>query len=240
MGLATQGETLLKLVDADRLLLQLTNQLEALPQRQKLEELQRTYEQLAEKVEQVAMLKLRQEMSIRALRDENQMLQEKVSANQAQIEENSSKYKEVVLLAAEIESLNKRAEKIAFDISGLNESIGKIKAVEDQLTGRILAVDTRRIELTTELDENTGRIEEQLLKLNNQRSKLVSMLPKDLVERYDRQRELKQGIGAALLDGRICTGCHIELTEGQLAKAKSEVNDAGVGVCPSCHRLLVM
>jgi predicted nucleic acid-binding Zn-ribbon protein len=100
--------------------------------------------------------------------------------------------------------------------------------------------EKRQAELITSLDENTRKLEEQISRLKGQRLKLTNMLPVSLVTRYDRQRELKQGIGAAALEGRICSSCHIELTEGQLSKARREADAAGVGVCPSCLRLLVL
>jgi len=240
MSPATQGETLLKLVDVDRLLLQLNNQLEALPQRPKLAELANTDEQLAKKAEQVAKLRLRQEMSIKALHDEDQMLKERINDSQKQIEENSSKYKEVALLAAEIDSLAKRTEKIAFDIGVLNEGLAKISEVESQLDERISQMQNKQAELTGSLNQSIEKLEAQINKLIQQRSKLVDLLPKELFERYDRQRRLKQGIGAAALEGTICGACHIELTEGQLARARREANSAGVGTCPSCLRLLVI
>ncbi|MCL2632740.1 MAG: hypothetical protein FWD45_06635 [Coriobacteriia bacterium] len=240
MSSTNNGQTLMKLVDIDRLLMQLESQLGSLSQRPKLVELAESLEQLSERSEQVAKLRLRQEMSIRALRDEDSMLKEKIAANQKQIEDNSDKYKEVVLLANEIDSLNKRSDKIDFDISELMGGIQKISDIEKQLASRADAIAERQDALTSALNENTERINEQIDKLSTQRSRLVALLPEALVARYDRQRELKQGIGAAILGGRICSACYIELSEGQLTKAKAELDESGIGVCPSCHRLLVL
>jgi predicted nucleic acid-binding Zn-ribbon protein len=240
MSPASQGETLLKLVELDRLLLLLMRQLEALPQRPRLSELDATLGQLVTRSEQVAKLRLRQELSIKALRDEEQTLKEKIDESQRQIELNSSKYKEVALLVAEIESLTKRAEKASFDANEQRLGIEKINTVERQLTERITQASAKRSELSESLAGNVAKLEEQAAKLLKQRARLIDQIPAKLAERYDRQRELKQGIGAAALEGRICGACHIELTEGQLARAKREADDAGVGVCPSCLRLLVL
>ncbi|MDR2956757.1 MAG: hypothetical protein LBU61_01060 [Coriobacteriales bacterium] len=240
MSPASQGETLLKLVDVDKLLLQLDKQLNALPQRPKLDDLADTFDQLADKSEQVAKLRLRQEMSIKALRDERQLLSEKVIESQRQIEANSTKYKEVSLLSTEIENLNKRIEKITYDIGELNAGIGKINAVEKQLSDRQAYIHARQTELTESLENDISQLEAQSNKLEQQRQKLTALLPAELVKRYDRQRGLKQGIGAAALEGHICQACHIELTEGQLARAKRDADEAGVGTCPSCLRLLVI
>jgi len=240
MSPASQGETLLRLVDVDRLLMQMQKQLQALPQREKLVELAETQAQLADKAEQVAKLRLRQEMSIKALEEEDQILQEKMVETQRQIEENSSKYKEVVLLTTEFDNLSKRAEKIAFEVGELKGGIDKIDSVEQQLAERTALMQARQSELEQSLISNTDRIEEQTAKLYKQREKLVAMLPVSIVSRYDRQRALKQGLGAAALEGTICGACHIELTEGQLDKARREADEAGIGTCPSCLRLLVI
>jgi predicted nucleic acid-binding Zn-ribbon protein len=240
MSSVNSGQTLLRLVEVDKLLMQLRNQLNTLPQRPKLDELVSNHEQLTERSVQIGKLKLRQEMSIRALRDEQSMISDKIVASQKQIDENSAKYKEVALLATEIDSLNKRLEKIAFEIGELNSGIAKIKEVEDQLDERLLVLTDNQSKLAEALQQNTDKLNEQVSKLGEQRARLAQLLPQRLMERYDKQRGLKQGIGAAALSGRICSACFMELTEGQLAKAKIELDESGIGVCPSCHRLLVV
>ena len=240
MSSVNSGQTLLRLVEVDKLLMQLRNQLNTLPQRPKLDELVNNHEQLTERSVQIGKLKLRQEMSIRALRDEQSMISDKIVASQKQIDENSAKYKEVALLATEIDNLNKRLEKIVFEIGELNSGIAKIKEVEDQLDERLLILTENQRKLTEALQQNTDKLNEQVSKLGEQRARLAQTLPQRLMERYDKQRDLKQGIGAAALSGRICSACFMELTEGQLAKAKIELDESGIGVCPSCHRLLVV
>jgi predicted nucleic acid-binding Zn-ribbon protein len=240
MSSVNSGQTLLRLVEVDKLLMQLRNQLNTLPQRPKLEELAKNQEHLTERFDQIGKLKLRQEMSIRALRDEQSMISEKITASQKQIDENSAKYKEVALLATEIDSLNKRLEKIVFEIGELNSGVAKIKEVEDQLDERLLLLTESQNKLTEALEQNTDKLNEQVSKLGEQRARLAQGLPKQLVERYDKLREIKQGIGASALNGRICSACFMELTEGQLAKARLEIDESGIGICPSCHRLMVV
>jgi predicted nucleic acid-binding Zn-ribbon protein len=240
MGNASQGETLLKLVDLDKLLLQLDKQLSTLPQRPKLAELSIAYDQLADKAEQTAKLRLRQDMRIKALEEEALMIYAKIRENKAHIEANSSRYKEVSLLANEIEELSKRVEKTNFDASTLREGVERIATLENQINTRIIQVTGKQSDLRASLDSDIQRLEEQVEKLNIQRAKMVALLPEKLVQRYDKQRVLKKGIGATALEGRICGACRIELSEGQVVRTKREADSAGIGSCPTCHRLLVL
>ena len=230
----------MKLVEIDKLLLQLDRQLSDLPQRPKLADLGAAYEELAEKAEQTAKLRLRQEMRVKALEEEASMLAVRIADNQEHIDANSSRYKEVSLLAAEIEEFTKRAEKASFDAGEQRSAIARIDDIQAQIDSRITLISDKQRELSDSLENDINRLEEQVGKLKLQRGKLVSLLPEGLVARYDRQRILKKGIGATALEGRICGACRIELTEGQIVLIKREADSAGIGICPTCHRLLVL
>jgi len=58
------------------------------------------------------------------------------------------------------------------------------------------------------------------------------------VARYERLRSKLGGVGVARLDGRQCTGCHLDLSPGELDLVRHAADDELVE-CPQCSRLLV-
>lgn len=73
---------------------------------------------------------------------------------------------------------------------------------------------------------------------NGERDELLGMISPTLVTRYERLRASLGGVAVARLEGRQCSGCHLELSPGELDEVKSVEPDAIVE-CPQCSRLLV-
>jgi predicted nucleic acid-binding Zn-ribbon protein len=63
-------------------------------------------------------------------------------------------------------------------------------------------------------------------------------VPDDLMALYDRLRASKNGVGAAALRARQCTGCMIGLDIAELGKLRAAAEDE-VLRCEECQRILV-
>jgi predicted nucleic acid-binding Zn-ribbon protein len=66
----------------------------------------------------------------------------------------------------------------------------------------------------------------------------VADVPADLLALYDRLREAKGGVGAALLRSRRCEGCNLDIDNAELAQIRS-ANSDDVIRCEECGRILV-
>ena len=63
-------------------------------------------------------------------------------------------------------------------------------------------------------------------------------LPADLLSLYDRLRESKGGVGAALLRARRCAGCKLDLDNAEVATIRAAAEDDVIR-CDDCSRILV-
>jgi predicted nucleic acid-binding Zn-ribbon protein len=72
--------------------------------------------------------------------------------------------------------------------------------------------------------------------LQRDRAAVVSSLPADLVSLYD--KAAMRSAGAALLQARTCTGCHMMLSGTDLNTLRQTPDD-GVATCPECGSILV-
>ena len=71
-----------------------------------------------------------------------------------------------------------------------------------------------------------------------QRDQIAGGLDQDLVALYDKVRDQTQGVGAAMLRGKRCEGCRMELTPVEIARIKGLPDDEVVR-CEECRRILV-
>jgi predicted nucleic acid-binding Zn-ribbon protein len=232
----SDAKTLLELTAADRALLRLKKQLDELPQRAKLLELRTKRAEVDGKAGQVTKMHKDCEQAIRMLQDEETMLREKTADVHVQIDKTSN-YKEVTALTREIESFARRIEKIEFDMLKQLERADKISQVASQVDGALAKLKRQDEELLSSYQTQAGALKRELAAIQAQREKLVEDLSPKLLDRYEKAREVKGGLGAAHIEGNHCSVCRVELTEGQLIKLRSGED---IGECPYCHRLLVV
>ena len=232
----SEGTELLELQEADFSLLRLRKQLDEIPQRAKLAEVSSKRMEVQLKAEQVSTMRADSERETKRLQDEGVVLRGKMVEAQCQIAE-SSDYREVAALSKEIEGLAKRAEKIEFESLKYMERADKITGVEAQVSDALAELARQETELQAELEQRKQDLMDEARRIKAKREQLVKGISAELLGRYDRAVAAKNGVGAAYLEGDHCSGCRVQLTDGQLAKLSKE---SEIASCPYCHRLLVI
>ena len=120
---------------------------------------------------------------------------------------------------------NKHADRLA------NEAL-------DGLTAQLTETDAEVAEATASRDKKVEEIDHELADLEARRAPVVAEIPADLLALYDRLRESKGGVGAALLRARSCGGCMLDLDHAELATIRAAAPD-DVMRCDNCSRILV-
>ena len=146
--------------------------------------------------------------------------------------------KDLERLQHELVSLDRRIsdlEDVELDVmQRLEDTQRELDALRRQLTeidGRIGALSEAR-------DKRLAEVEEEATRVGRDRAAAVAGMPADLLALYDRLREQKGGVGAALLRARRCEGCSLELNSGDLAVIARQPSDEVVR-CEECSRILV-
>jgi predicted nucleic acid-binding Zn-ribbon protein len=106
------------------------------------------------------------------------------------------------------------------------------------LRGQLAEIDGRVGTLTEARDKRVAAIKDEAAGLVRDRAAAVADMPADLLALYERIREQKDGVGAALLRARRCEGCSLELNSGDLAVIAKQPSDELVR-CEECGRILV-
>lgn len=109
-----------------------------------------------------------------------------------------------------------------------HENIGK-KAEEIKLENEKLEQEEQ------ENKKKAAQFGQELQKRQEERKNLVSTVNSAIVAKYERIRDLKNGVGIVNISGGTCGGCHMELPP-------QIINDAKTGneitVCERCSRIL--
>ncbi len=232
----SDAKMLLDLTAVDLKLMRLKKQLDDLPQRAQLLQLRTKRAEVETKAKQVEQMYKECEQAIAKLQDEEVMIKEKSAHVQEQIDQTSN-YKEVAAFTKEIEGFAKRLEKIEFETLKLLERSDKIKAVDEQVEAALARLTKQDADLLEEYQVQAGALKKEELQAQQEREACEKALPADLAKRYEKAREAKGGFGAARIEGTHCSGCHVEYTEGQIAKLRGGEH---ISECPYCHRLLVV
>jgi predicted nucleic acid-binding Zn-ribbon protein len=102
---------------------------------------------------------------------------------------------------------------------------------EQRLSAELEAVRAALEAATSALDEEAERVRAE-------RADAAAGLDEALLRLYEKVRESSGGTGAAVLRGRRCEGCHLELPPQDLQRIRTAPPDEVVR-CEECRRILV-
>ena len=146
--------------------------------------------------------------------------------------------KDLQRMQQEMESLQRRIISLEDDELEVMERLEEAQQTLDALTVQLAATDARLAELSAARDRKAADLEQSLGEIAQQRGPVVAELPADLLALYDRLREAKGGVGAALLRARRCEGCNLDIDNAELAQIRSAPSDSVIR-CEECSRILV-
>ena len=227
---------LLALQELDIRVLRLQKRLDELPQRLTILEIRKKLAQAQEKSQKTQSLGAEVDRVFDMLQDEAAQTAQQIKQTQLSLN-NSSDFRETSILSKELEMLRKRAEKIERDSLAQMEKKDKVDALAAQLAPAADRLKASEEAVTESYQEVGGALKQQLADANHARDALLGTLEPGLKQRYLRDFQTKGGIGVARLENGQCSGCHVTLSEGQIARL-----NAGplIDQCPNCSRLMVV
>lgn len=120
--------------------------------------------------------------------------------------------------------LMERAEEMAGELARVSAEVERLE------------VDGRRLE--TELTDRTVEIEEELGRASDERQRLAATVTAELLALYEGIARQNEGVGAALLRGGRCEGCHMQLPPTERQRLSEAAPDEVVR-CEECLRILI-
>jgi predicted nucleic acid-binding Zn-ribbon protein len=146
--------------------------------------------------------------------------------------------KDIQRMQQEMVSLERRITSLEDEEIEVMERLEDAQVTLDKLTGELTGTAAQITEVTAARDGRLAEIDRALAEIEAQRGPVAAELPDDLVSLYDRLRESKGGVGAALLRARRCGGCMLDLDNAELATIRAAAPDDVIR-CEECSRILV-
>jgi uncharacterized protein len=113
------------------------------------------------------------------------------------------------------------------------EAEAQIARLEEDLPAADAAVESAAAAVRAGEDD----IDAEVATLQATRLEQVSLLTAAEAATYDGLQKAHSGLGIAVLEGAMCTGCHLDLTRGELEAVKQVPADE-FAECPQCNRAL--
>ncbi len=146
--------------------------------------------------------------------------------------------KDLERMQHELVSLDRRISNLEDEELEVMEQLEQAQTEVASLRSQMTDIDTRIAELTDSRDTHLAAVRADGADVQKRRAAAVDGMPEDLMALYDRLREQKGGVGAALLRARRCEGCSLELNSGDLDVISHKPRDEVVR-CEECSRILV-
>ena len=146
--------------------------------------------------------------------------------------------KDLERLQHELVSLDKRISDLEDVELDVMERLEQAQSDLAEARAEVERIDARVAELNAARGARLEDLRAQAGKLKERRAQVVADLPADLLALYDKLREQKGGVGAALLRQRRCGGCSLQLDNHVLEQIKATPSDEVVR-CEECSRILV-
>jgi hypothetical protein len=229
---------LLELADLDAELARLNHRRRTLPEIAQLEQIEARGRELRDGIvmADTELSDLEREQT-RAERDVEQVRQ-RIDRDKSRLDGGQvSAARELSNLQSEVESLHRRQsdlEEIVLDVMERQEAA---EGRRDELTTEQTGLAGQAAELTRTRDSALTEIDEQVAKAESSRTEVSAGIPADVLTLYDKLRA-QQGVGAAMLRGGQCQGCHLTLHTVDLNAIRAAAPDEVVR-CEECRRILV-
>jgi predicted nucleic acid-binding Zn-ribbon protein len=163
---------------------------------------------------------------------------DRMKKDEQRLASGSSTPKELESLQHELQTLGKRKSELEDGQLEVMIKHDSIKARVDELLNDQAGLKQLDLELNIRLENASADIHKAMDQLTAERSHVAQKIEKALIDLYDKVRAAADGIGAALLVGNKCDGCHLSINIIELNRIKDLAADEVIR-CEECRRILV-
>ena len=232
-------ETLLEVQACDTRLSQLQHRLDTLPQTVELQQVRERKERLRKEIvaaETIVSDLEREQLKADADVD---LVRERSRKDRELLDSGSiTDSKQLLSLESEIQSLAKRQTDLEDVELEVMERLEGAQAAVLQLTAEHREITEQEERLAGEVDVAQAEIAEERAGVEADRADLISQVPEDLRNLYDKVRADHGGLGAARLHRGRCEGCRLELSPTEISEIRGAAGDDVIR-CEECRCILV-
>ena len=167
-----------------------------------------------------------------------EQVEDRMKKDDLRLNSGTASPKELEQLQHELVTLGKRKADLEDGELEILIKYDGVKFRVDELLNDQVGLKKLELELNVRLENSKTEIDASLGELSAARSALVPQIDVALIAVYDKIRLSAHGVGAALLIGNKCDGCHLSINAIELERIKGLEGDEVIR-CEECRRILV-
>ena len=167
-----------------------------------------------------------------------EQVEDRMKKDDLRLNSGTASPKELEQLQHELVTLGKRKADLEDGELEILIKYDGVKFRVDELLNDQVGLKKLELELNVRLENSKTEIDGSLGELSAARSALTPQIDAALIAVYDKIRLSAHGVGAALLIGNKCDGCHLSINATELERIKGLEGDEVIR-CEECRRILV-
>lgn len=236
---ATENDIVLleKLQEVDRKVTSAEKEFKELPHRQAILEVRKKKEEVLAKKVQVQDMLDEAEFRLNDLVSEDDSLSVKQAEIEKTLQEVQGDYRAVNAHTRELDGVRKRRDKVALELSRVEEQLNKINPVLKQVMEGLTGLEAKEADLIKSFQETGTALQKVIAEGSAARGVLAQGVSSDLLASYEQTRKHCGGVALSHLRGNSCSVCRNTFEQGKLLTLRAQ---APIATCPSCGRLLIV
>lgn len=212
-----------------------------LDQRQSLPELasyKAAHEEQQEKEKERATIaaELRElELELDKAEGELGILEAKLEEHETRLFAGGMSGRETEHMRLEVQSLKGQREAMEEKVLGMLERIDPIRAQLSESEAEIARIAGAKSELETSIKGQWKVIDGELARKEERKKDALLPIDAEMLELYEKLRQIKEGVAVAAYDHGVCGGCHMALSPAE----EEEAFSTDLPRCVHCRRILV-
>jgi predicted nucleic acid-binding Zn-ribbon protein len=177
-------------------------------------------------------------IDLRRIEVDVEQVADRIKKDESRLSSGAGSPKELEQLQHELGTLAKRKSELEDGELEVMLKHDAVKARVDELQNDQVGLKQLELELNIRLENATTEIQSEISIQQAERGQLAPKIEATLVELYEKVRTSNDGVGAALLVGNKCEGCHLSINAIEIERIKSLPADEIIS-CEECRRILV-
>jgi predicted nucleic acid-binding Zn-ribbon protein len=232
LPLLTELSRLIEVQEIDKVIREVTQGLERLPEELKateaaLEDLKATSANLLQELDDLKTQRRDTEMEMTDMEESIKTSRQRLMEIKSNIE-----YKAMIKEIAFKEDQRDRRETRILELMDLMEDHNRLIADQEQ---RIEEQEAVLVEQRQEVAVRMAELQRDLAVLQEKRKKLRKSVPANLLKRYEFIRQRRNGTAIAPVQEGVCLGCHMNILPQQFIDLQKGIE---ILQCPHCQRIL--
>jgi predicted nucleic acid-binding Zn-ribbon protein len=166
---------------------------------------------------------------------ELQILEAKLKEHETRLYAGGMSGRETEHMRLEVQSLQGQRDALEVRVLQMLEQLDPARAAVAELRSQVETLGRLKTELESTIKAEWKVIDGEIARKEERKKEALAPIPEDLVEMYEKLRQIKEGVAIGRYEHGVCGGCHMALSPAEEAEAFSEE----IPRCVHCRRILV-